>query len=246
MKFIGRSFLLMLSFLTFAAFSQPNYYKIQGSWISVKNLSKSTNEKADDYYVKFTFKGSKLFVNSTPTVSLTANPIVFEVFDNIINTGQLEETGYIIEKASKDTLVLADSFDNKRSRRFIFVNEQSLINQNLAKLGENKILIADRYCTPSQKKNLQDLVYGLFKGKINEDFDVTGTLKINVHDKEVETIVASENLDERRLKKLKSTLDGSFDYWDLSLFQKFKVIEMPFVIHAKRVKEFENLRIDFF
>lgn len=237
---------LVLFLTTIAVFSQSNYYKIQGNWVSVKNLSKNNNVIIDDFYIKFTFKGSNLYVNSQPTYANNNNPILFAIEGNLIKTSKIDDSGYIIEKVTKDTLILSNSFEDYKAMRFLMINEKTLITENLKKQEGNDVLMVDKYTTPVQKKDILFLVNNFFRGTIEDNFEISGVFKINLVANNVETILTSSEVPAKRLKKLKEILDKTFDYWDLSLFDKFKSVEIPFTIRGKKVSNFVNLQLYFF
>lgn len=237
---------LVLFLTTIAVFSQSNYYKIQGNWVSVKNLSKNNNVIIDDFYIKFTFKGSNLYVNSQPTYANNNNPILFAIEGNLIKTSKIDDSGYIIEKVTKDTLILSNSFEDYKAMRFLMINEKTLITENLKKQEGNDVLMVDKYTTPVQKKDILFLVNNFFRGTIEDNFEISGVFKINLVANNVETILTSSEVPAKRLKKLKEILDKTFDYWDLSLFDKFKSVEIPFTVRGKKVSNFVNLQLYFF
>lgn len=241
-----KSLTFFFCIITLIAFSQSNYYKIQGSWIACEILQKNTNEIFGDFYMKFTFKDSSLYLNSIPTCNINKNPLHFEVKGDLIKTSIIGESGYTIEKISKDTLIIADSFFNDKAKRFLLINELTLIENNLKKHENEEILIANKYCTPSQKKNINELIFETFKGKIKKELKIEGIIKINLLDKNIETNLSSDAANVKRLKKLKEILDKSYDYWDLTLFYKFKYVVIPFVFEVKKVRNFESLSIHFF
>lgn len=247
MKYIT-VFTILLFFLKQNSFSQNYTDLLQGSWIRYKTSSKNDieNKNIDLSYLKLTIKGSNLYFNIDPTIDDLKAPVIFTMKGQLMKTSKISESGYHIEKITSDSLIISDSFDNKAGR-YYFVNSEILKKERVDANRLNDTLIADKYFTPIQTKNISHYLHGKIQNNIDRDFYVTGIIKLNLTEKKAETIINSEDINnKKRVSKIIKSLNETYSFWNLNGFEKFKIIEIPFQIIVTKNEMVRALRLDFF
>lgn len=227
-------------------YSQNYTNQLQGCWVNYKTEVKTDGtDITTNNYLNFTFNNNILHMNIDPTLVVSNIPVKFEMKGNFIKTGKIYETGYMIEKITNDSLILADSFEY-RGKRYYFVNEKTLCNNSKVESKTNDVFVANHYCTPKQKQNIEQYILSKLKGKINSNFNIEGTISINIQENKVVTNITLEDLnDNKKLNKIIEYLNGTYNFWNLENFQQYKSIEIPFKIMGMKVNIFENLQVKF-
>ncbi|ESU27439.1 hypothetical protein FSS13T_06990 [Flavobacterium saliperosum S13] len=220
---------------------------LQGSWVAYKTTLKSdkTSQNINYNYLKFTFKGNNLYINIDPTVEVSQTPIPFTMKGKLAKTSRVSDSGYIIEKISQDSLTVSDSFESG-AKRYHFINQDNARKENIMKYEGQDVIVASTYCTPTQSTNIYEPINKILKGRIKGNLIIEGTLKIHIKEKKIETTIISENLENNKtLNKISESLNDTFEFWNLTHFDKFKTVEIPFKIIGQNINNFETLRIQF-
>lgn len=222
--------------------------QLLGSWVSFKIEMKNNDYVLDNVSnkcLKFSFQNNTLYINNNPTLEKSNNPIPYIINGKLIKTSRISNDGFIIEKINKDTLIVSESFD-LNSKRFYFINSKTLYEDYLKKNENNNSIIANQFFTPIQKKDITTFLNEYFNSRINANFKIKGVLKINLINKTIEPIIDSQDFgNEKKIKKVIDLLSKTFEYWDLTNYEKFESIEMPFEIIGLRVENFTSLRVNF-
>ncbi|ESU28537.1 hypothetical protein FLJC2902T_19100 [Flavobacterium limnosediminis JC2902] len=204
------------------------------------------DKNINNSYLKFTFKGNNLHINNDPTIEDLQAPVLFTMKGKLAKTSRVSESGYMIEKISKDSLILSDSF-NSGAKRYFFINNEILKNESLKKNDGKEILITTKYHTPVQRKSISNHVFDKIKNGMDGDFYIEGTIKLNLEEKKVETIILSDDLEnKKKLAKITELINKTYDFWDVSGFEKFKIIELPFQLIGTKNEMIRGVRIAFF
>lgn len=245
--FTTLSIVLLTCFSNQDGLSQNYTNMLQGSWVAYKTSMKSdnTSQNINANYFKFTFRGNNIHINNDVTAEVSRSPMFFSMKGKLIKTSKISESGYVIEKINTDSLILADSFDNG-AKRYFFVNQYNTTKENIIKHTDKEALVATVYCTPTQTNSIQEPLLNILKGKVKNNFEIEGTIKIHPYEKTIETVITSEDLNnDKSLKKITEFLNNSYSFWNLTHFEKLKTIEIPFKIIGQKVNTFESLGLQF-
>lgn len=249
MKLFTTLYIVLLACFSNQEVSSQNYTNmLQGSWVAYKTTLKSdvAAQNSNTIYVKFTFKGNNLHINGDPTVEQLDAPVPFTMNGKLAKTSRIAESGYFIEKISKDSLILSDSFDSG-AKRYFFINSNVLKNEILKENNDKENIIASKYYTPIQIKHISNHVFNKIQSSMDRDFYIEGTIKLNLKEKKVETIILSDDIgNNKKLNKIIALINETYDFWNINGFEKFNSIELPFRLIGTKTKIYRGVRIIFF
>ncbi|MFD1603173.1 hypothetical protein ACFSJW_06265 [Flavobacterium artemisiae] len=172
----------------------------------------------------------------------------YNLVNNEIQTSQY--SAYIIEKTTKDSLTLSqklsDTPDEKLTRLYL-LREEIVIANFKEKFKDKSNIVASTKFTPKTKKTFLKLLGEDFKknGTYN-NLRFNGKLFIYPKEKKVETTILYATNNDSQIKKIKKFLDESFEDWDLTGFENFDSIELPFIYEVKKKELIRGNDIRFF
>ena len=243
---------LLFSFISFCSYSQEIKYNLNGSWIKyfseMKDGSKLYDRfQEDSTYIKFTFKNKNLCMDYEPLSKENQNCIPYTLENNLIKTSNI--SGFIIEKIEKDTLILSEKINglpSSKSKRLYFLNENYIVSKKIIENNGVKNLKASKNYTPKLSSSIISPMFKAFD-RNPKNLKLKANLVIFPNEKRISTTVFySTKADSTALKTIKKTIDESFNLWDLSGFENYQSIEIPFVLKSVNSSSFKGIKIEFF
>lgn len=200
---------------------------------------------------------------SQNTICEYSNPIFrdmkscvdFKLDKRVMKTSK--EAGYQIEKLTSDSLIVTQRVDGvnvpDKIRKIWFVNKSVYVNGFLNKMKNDSVLIAIKDFTPSLTKNIISNISDIYAQKeYSHDFSLEGNILIFPKKQTLKIeITKGEELekDQKSINLFKSTLEKNYNLWDLSGFEKFEKIIIPYKYSSKVNKghaEISSMGITFF
>ncbi|POS00514.1 hypothetical protein Q361_1831 [Flavobacterium croceum DSM 17960] len=226
--------------------------EINGKWIKYKSEMKDGSKilptpKSDSTFLEISIKNSKLCFNSNPIYKTNEGCIDFSLKENTIKTSI--ESGYKIEKNTLDTLIICEKIDgleNDKLKRFYLVNDKILYAKELEKRKEDKNIIATKLFTPKLNVGIEGEIFKVLKSDMS-NFDLIGSLTIFPSKKLVTSdIDYSSTKKISKLEIVTTIIDNSFNSWDLTNFEKFESIKIPFIFRSESTEIFKGIKMIFF
>ncbi|MBB6333351.1 tetratricopeptide (TPR) repeat protein [Chryseobacterium sediminis] len=163
----------------------------------------------------------------------------FKLEKELMKTSDL--VAYQIEKLTSDSLIVIqkvtgiDSPDKIRKMWFI---KSSIILNNFVKEKKNdSVIIASENFTPALKRNIISEIFDNYSQKdFSHDFNLKGNILIFPKKQKIE--VETENKDQTKANQkgiafFKTTLEKNYHLWDLTGFEKFEKIIIPYNINSR-------------
>ena len=201
----------------------------------------------DSSFIEYTINPSQLCINSNPIHKTNQSCVDFKLINNFMKTS--EYSGYLIEKVTKDSLVLSekiDGFTNDKLRRYYFVKQEMIISKFKEKYKSSKNIIASKLFTPKTNSTIEVELNRAFKNNYS-NFELIGTLRIFPKERKIKTqITYSTQNDSSRIKIVKKVIDNSFIKWQLGDFNEYESIELPFVLKSEISKSYWGIKLIFF
>lgn len=246
--------LFLLSALLFFnfTFGQNKISEINGKWIKLKTEMKDGSKlfsrfEEDSTFIEYTINPSQLCINSNPMHKTNQSCVDFKLLNNFMKTS--EYSGYLIEKSTKDSLVLSekiDGFTDDKLRRYYFVKQELIISKFKEKYKSDKNIIASKSFTPKTNSTIEVELNRAFKNNYS-NFELIGTLKIFPKERKINTQISfSTQNDSSRINIVKKVIDNSFTKWQLSDFDDYESIELPFVLKSEISKSYWGIKLIFF
>lgn len=233
-------FLILISIF---GHSQINRHFLINEWIVTKTLMLDGSKDLTQPYLQSKFQrwrisSEKICMDSNPVESNLKNCLDYHIMQNFIRTSS--QSGYEIEKLTQDSLVLIQRIDGivdaDKINRYWLTKSTVLKENYVDKHKNDSIIIAVEHFTPTFKQNLSKAIMDKFKNKSRfPNFKLIGNLVfypvanklemeiLNSGDKEV---VSNKN----NIDLIKPIIEQTFSNWNLTDFQKFKKIYLPFVL----------------
>jgi tetratricopeptide (TPR) repeat protein len=243
-------FIITLLFFNIT-FSQINFSEINGKWIKYKVEMKDGSKLFDRFledstYLEYNIYKNKLCINSNPIHKTNESCLDYTLINNFIKTSQY--SGFIIEKASNDSLVLIEKIDgltDDRLKRFYFVNQEVVLSKFKEENKNRENIIASKLFTPKTNSTIELDLNKAFKNNYS-NFELVGNFKIYPNQKKVKTqITFSTQKDSSRIRIVKKVIDDSFEKWNLTNFNDFESIEIPFVLKSEITKRYWGITVVF-
>lgn len=240
-------------------FSQNLSSQLSGEWIVYKTELKDGSTyyeraKSPNTYLRFSFGEDNSFITTFKPSQIpsyrtryTINNNIIMVANKNINTTDdhhsvyIEDNSYVIEKVTKDTLVITEDFtlSNYELKRYYCVN-QLKIKSDIKKENINKdIYIANQYYLPKIKEG----EFYFTDPAVN--FEFSGYMIFDIVNKKITLEVLKYDKgepDNKRIKKFIKNVEKTFDDWDTSDFSQFKKVKLPFYFrnnYGKFISTFE-------
>lgn len=225
---------------------------ITGNWINYKTEMKDgsklyqalpSDSTANNYFINANKFGWTNCINGIYGMVLD-----YKLINNEIQTSQF--SGFKIEKISKDSLVLCerinDTPDDKLQRLYL-VREEVIIAKYKEKYKNESNIVATTKYTPKIKSSFLKLLnQDLRKNNSYYNFRFSGKLFIFPQEKKIETKIIFSTTDSPQIKKITKYLNSSFEDWDLTNFETYKTIEIPFIYQVKKDEWVRGTDIRFF
>lgn len=230
--------LLVLQLSIEYGFGQQVPSVAQGIWIKYKVEKKDGNtvrraSQLDSSFISF-------HINDT-TIGLSFDPIAYNdkpkvalkyTFQgNVLKTSAI--AGYVIEKSSNDTLVLCEKVEGTATadlKRFYLVRNTKLNEIERKKLVGTKNIVATPWFTPKLKVNIGRTIK-LATAEPLSDFYYPGELEIFPTQKTITSKIKNPaNTRPEFIKIATNSINNSFSEWDLTNFEAFESVKIPFVI----------------
>jgi tetratricopeptide (TPR) repeat protein len=230
--------------------------EINGKWIKYKSEMKDGSKilptpNSDSTFLEISIKNSKLCFNSNPIYKTNGGWINFSLTENTINTSIISsiKAGYEIEKINKDTLIICEKMDdlkNDKLKRYYLVNDKILYAKELEKRKEEKNIIASKLFTPKLNIGIEGEIFKTPKSDMS-NFDLIGSLTIFPSKKLVTSeINYSSTKKTSKIEIVSNIINNSFNSWDLTNFEKFESIKIPFIFRSESTEIFKGIKMIFF
>lgn len=244
-KYFSIIFLLLTSVVN----SQINSHYLTGAWVNVKNRmidgSKNISESfSSSKFYLLQISNKKLCMDSDPVNSYEESCIDYKLENNFIRTSL--EYGYEITKLTADTLIVVERIkgitENDKLKKLWFVNSAIIKNNYISKYKNDSILIANEHFTPTLNKNLITEIHKNFLKKNNyPNFNLIGNIIFFPKNRKLEIEIS--NTDDKNVIEnakgidyIKTTIEKTYNNWNLTDFESFNKVYIPFVIKSESYK----------
>jgi tetratricopeptide (TPR) repeat protein len=167
--------------------------------------------------------------------------------NNIIRTSAANF--YTVEKATADTLVLADKDDKEtqdKLRRYTMVRRDLLTAKEKEKYNGQATITASKYFSPACDTWFENDLYKAFKRNLRE-FAIVGKIIFHPKLKTLEAVITASQLqDAEAAATVKKLLDKSYRHWDLKEFAAYDTVELPFVLMSQDNYFYHSIRFHYF
>ncbi|KIC02202.1 hypothetical protein OA88_09945 [Flavobacterium sp. JRM] len=244
-------FLTTFLFINFT-FGQTNMSEINGTWIKLKSEMKDGSKlfsrfEEDSTYIQYTINKKQLCINSNPIHKTNQTCIDFTLIGNLLKTS--EYSSYLIEKITNDSLIISEKIDdltNDKLKRIYFIKQEELLSKYKEKNKNNKNIVASKLFTPKTNSTIEIELNKAFKNNYS-NFELIGNLKIYPKQKEIKTQISfSTQKDSSRIRTIKKVINNTFEKWDLTNFNEYESIEIPFVLKSEITKTYWGITVIFF
>lgn len=255
-----RNFFLTLFLSISLQFSSQTNTQLlsNSSWVRVKfsMLDGSRDlSQVKSRILLWSISGNTLCEYSDPIFMDMKSCVDFKLDKRVMKTS--EEAGYQIEKLTPDSLIVTQRVDGvnvpDKIRKIWFVNKSVFVNNFLNKVKNDSVVTANRDFTPSLKKNIISSILDIYVQKeYSHDFSLEGSILIFPKNQTIKIEIDNEGQlqkDQKSINLFKSTLEKNYYLWDISGFEKFKKIIIPYKYFSKIKNghtEFSSTGITFF
>ena len=248
-----KKLLFLISLLFFNLnFGQNNFSEIYGNWIKYKVEMKDGSKLLDRFledstYIEYTINKNKLCINSNPTHKTNESCLDYTISNNLIKTSQY--SGFVIEKITNDSLIISEKIDgltNDKLKRMYFIKQQIIISKFKEQNKNKKNIIASKLFTPKTYSTIELELNKAFKNNYS-NFELIGNLKIYPNEKRIKTkITFSTQKDSTRIKTIKKVIDNTFEKWNLTNFDEYESIELPFILKSEMTNIYRGIKVIYF
>ena len=163
----------------------------------------------------------------------------FKLEKELMKTSDL--AAYQIEKLTSDSLVIIqkvagiDSPD--KIRKMWFIKSSIVLNNLVKEKKKDSVIIASKNFTPALKRNIISEIFDNYSQKdFSHDFHLKGSILIFPKKQKIE--VETENTEQTKASQkgiafFKTTLEKNYHIWDLTGFENFEKIIIPYDITSK-------------
>ncbi|GGD32917.1 tetratricopeptide repeat protein [Flavobacterium orientale] len=247
-----KTFLLLSLLYTIIGSGQNAIHDLNGTWIKVKSEMKDgsklfSRHEEESTYVEFKINTNQLCINYYPFHSKSQDCVKFNLENDFIKTSPT--SGYTIEKITDDSLKLTEKIaglKDDKLRRYYLVKQETLLARFKEENKNNKNIVATANCTPKTTGNIGKDLVDAYKMKYG-NFKLIGHLIIYPGEKKIQTVITyASKKDSPKIQILKKVLDNSFKNWDLTNFNEYESITLPFVVENINIKHSVGIDIIFF
>ena len=233
-------------------FGQNNSSGIYGNWIKYKVEMKDGSKLLDRFledstHIEYTITKTKLCINSNPTHKINESCLDYTLINNFIKTSQY--SGFLIEKTTNDSLIISEKIDgltDDKLKRLYFIKQEIVLSKFKEENKNKKNIIASKLFTPKINSAIELELNKTFKNNFS-NFELIGNLKIYPKEKRIKTqIIFSTQKDSSRIRTIKKIIDNSFEKWNLTNFNDYESIELPFVLKSEITKTYRGIKVIFF
>jgi tetratricopeptide (TPR) repeat protein len=239
---IKATILFALLFINFCN-GQITVSEINGDWILYKSEMKDGSKilpitKSDSTYFEISITNTKLSFNTHPIYKISEDWINYSLKENTIITSV--ESGFQIEKKAIDTLIICEKINglsDDKLIRYYLVNEKALFLKELEKRKEEKNIIATKLFTPKLNQKIENEMYKALKNDMSK-INLIGSLTIFPSKKLVTSQISYSNTKKSSLIEIiTNVINNSYNNWDLTNFEKFESIKIPFVFISETIEQ---------
>lgn len=253
-------YLLFFIFFQIKFQAQNNFQNILGNWTNVKirtiDGSKDLSEKYSiSKFYSWQINSSKICMRTESVYKKQNNCFEYTLDNDIIRTSPT--AGYKIEKIDNDSLIISEKIDGITQKDIVkklwFVKSSKILRNEIEKNFSDSILIAYPFFTPQLK---EDFIPEVAKNFINKGSFPSLLFKGNIiiYPKQQKIEFKSDDISINENKNflfIKNVAENSFKNWDLSDFQNFNKVYIPFIFQSKMEKvksggTFKSVNIYFF
>lgn len=250
-------------FIFFLFFSnvqaQINNQSIVGSWTKVKEQAIDGSKN-----ISARFGRSNHWQISTTKINMK-NEMIYvyinkDAIDYIKDGNHLStspDSGYNIVKLTSDSLVVVENIkgkiDKDKVQKIWFVKTSKIISSISEKYKNDSVLTATSNYTPILKKDfLPEVKTALVNSRVMTNFAFTGKLIISPKKKTIQLKTDDSKISgNKNFLIIKEIVEKSFANWDLTDFQNFSTIYIPYsaksiVVAANNATNFGSISMGFF
>lgn len=236
-------FLILFLSISLQLSSQINTQLLSNSsWTSVKSSmldgSRDLFQKPSSFLV-WKINGNNLCEYIDPWYLERKNCMNIKIEKNVIQIS--DKPVYVIEKLTSDSLIVIEKKDDvtfpDKIRKRWFVKTSEVLKDFTDKATGDSIIITSRNAMPSLKREINfELLESYSKKKYTLNFETVGEIRIFPKKQKVEVTLDSkkQNKDNQTaIEFFKTTLEKDYKLWDLTGFEKFEKIIIPYYLMVK-------------
>lgn len=244
-------FLILLLSVSSQLSSQINTQLLSNSsWTKVKSkmLDGSRDLSTGSYgFLVWKFNGNKMCEHIDPWAVERTKCIDLKFEKNLIRFS--DKSAYQVEKLTSDSLIVIQKTDGitfpDKIRKMWFVKTSALIKDFTDKTIGDSIVITSRNVTPTLTKNIiSELLSTYIDKKYTHDFTVDGEIRIFPKKQEIGLKIDNINQNKNSRKSLdlfKTTLQQNYKVWDITGFENFETIIIPYRFKSKAEDGYGNI-----
>jgi hypothetical protein len=239
-------FLILFLSISLPLSSQINTESLSNSsWTRVKSkmFDGSTDLSRESYqFLVWKINGNKMCENIDPWFIERNKCINFKLENNLIKMS--DKAAYQIETLTPDSLIVVEKIDGitfpDKIRKLWFVKTSVIVKDFANKEKNDSIVITSRNITPTLTKDIMGEMQRTFLQKnYIHDFIMDGEIMIFPKKQKIE--VKTDNKKQTKDNQIcidlfKTTLQNNFRSWDITGFENFEKIIIPYHFYSKADK----------
>ncbi|WP_133121704.1 tetratricopeptide repeat protein [Chryseobacterium sp. PMSZPI] len=188
--------------------------------------------------------GNTLCIYSDPIFMDIKSCLDFKLEKETILTSK--NAGYQIEKLTRDSMIVTQRIDGiedpDKIRKIWLVNRSVIVNDFINK-NKAESIVATKDFTPSLKKNIIFEVLDVYsKNGYFHDLKLKGNILIFPKKQKIEIETKEESKkNEASINLFKTTLEKNYHLWDLTGFENFEKIIIPYYFYSNVGKNENNI-----
>ncbi|HEX8268992.1 MAG TPA: hypothetical protein VF581_03795 [Flavobacterium sp.] len=224
--------------------------QFRGDWIVYKKEMKDGSRLFDRYVREDSFLAYRFGPKSLNIGTIVSNfggsglPATYK--NGNIATSAV--SGYDIMSISQDTIVLTESFQNSsddKMKRYHLVSKARLFSEHKIQNTGIDTLRGSNFFSPSLKNDLSAIVKNHISGK--KGLLLKGLIRLNLDTKTSTVLVESASpANTKNEQEILAVLNNCYQYWDVSEFTQYKVVDIPFEINCMNAASFYGFTLYFY
>ncbi|WP_312304787.1 hypothetical protein [Chryseobacterium sp.] len=220
------------------------------SWTKVdsKMLDGSRDLSGDSYrFLVWKINGSKMCEHIDPWAVERTKCVDLKFEKNLIRIS--DQSAYQVEKLTSDSLIVIQKTDGitfpDKIRKMWFVKTSTLVKDFTDKATGDSVVITSREVSPTLKKEfVTEMMDAYLQKKYTHDFDVEGEIRIFPKKQEIEVKMENKKWiknNQTSIDLFKTTLQKNYKIWDITGFENFDKIIIPYRFKSKMEGSYGNM-----
>lgn len=198
-------------------------------------------------YLVWKISGNKLCEFIDPWFVDRKTCVNFKVENNLVKIS--DKSAYQIETLTYDSLVVVEKIDgitfSDKIRKMSFVKTSTLMKDFADKETSDSIVITSRNVTPTLTKDIISEMQSVYLQKrYTHDFIAVGEIRVFPKKQNIEVVTDNQKQNKNNQISIDlfiATLEKSYRMWDLTGFEKFEKIIIPYVFKSKADGDYCNI-----